>query len=41
VRSWTVTHGCVVAAAVAVPVTRPLEDIDKPGGIPPFVISQR
>jgi hypothetical protein len=41
VRSWTVTHGCAVAAAVAVPVTRPLEDIDKPGGIPPFVISHR
>jgi hypothetical protein len=39
VKSWTVIQGCVDPDAVGVPVTRPLEDIERPEGNPPFVTS--
>src|SRR5215207_3948138 len=41
VMSWTTTHGCVVAGVVGVPLTRPLDDIERPAGRPPLTISQR
>ena len=39
VRSWTVTQGSVAPEAVGVPLTSPLEEIVRPEGRPPFVIS--
>jgi hypothetical protein len=41
VTSWMIIHGFVSSALVGVPVTRPLEDIDRPSGRPPLTISQR